>query len=178
MQAQHHLIHPANHAYLQNPNLTPKVSIGHDWLGLLLFALMIVVAAVEGYFLRRFFDHLDQIGGGGVRWGLRLFTENPEWSYVIIPGVLAILLALLLLGTAWRMAKFSHRRQLLSEGKVVTGKLIAVNNKFVTYWLRSPMTGLNLEGKRKLTARGREDMPKVDAPVAVLYLDDQNHAVL
>ncbi len=178
MQAQHHLINPANHAYMQNPNLTPRVHIGHNWLGLLQLALLIVVAAVEGYVLRQLFDYVDMIGGGGVRWGIRVFMENPDLGRLVIPTLVAVVLALLVLATARQMEKFSRRRRLLSEGRVVTGKLIAVNNKSVTYWLRSPMTGLNLEGKRKLTASGRKDMPQVDEPVAVLYLDDQNHAVL
>ncbi|MCC6617220.1 MAG: hypothetical protein IT320_27345 [Anaerolineae bacterium] len=176
VQAQHHLINPANRAYLQNPHLTPKVAMGRNWFSYLLLLLLIVVAAAEGFFVRRFIDHLDALGGGGIKWGFRLFMERPEWRQLLIPGVLAAVLIVLIVATAAMLARNGNKRQLIHQGKVVTGKLIAVDDKSVTYWLRSPMTGLNLQGTRKLN--GHTEVPAVDEPVAVLYLDDQTHAVL
>jgi len=178
VQAQHHLINPANRAYLQNPHLTPKVSIGHNWLGNLLLVLMIVCAAAEGFFLRRLLDMLDRLGNGGIRNGISTFMQNPDWSEVLIPAGLGVAILILLVATALLAARHGHKRQLLHDGKVVTGKLIAVDDRSVTYWLRSPMTGLNLQGTRKLKANGRSEAPTVDDPVAVLYLDDRTHAVL
>ncbi|MBE0690455.1 MAG: hypothetical protein IH587_10090 [Anaerolineae bacterium] len=178
MQAQHHLINPANSAYLQNPHLTPKVAIGHNRLGSLLLVLMIACAAAEGFFLRRLFDYVDAMGGGGIKWGFRLFMENPEWGRLLVPAILAVALLVLILVTAVMMARHGHKRQLLHDGKVVTGKVIAVDDKAVTYWLRSPMTGLNLQGTRKLKVNGSKEAPTVESPVAVLYLDDRTHAVL